>query len=156
MKSEIATFFEVFPNGTIWSNDNKGKGYDVVLLGGNDAATIDVDEIQRRLDRGDHLLLKLSMVEVGFLSAVDLLATYAGQADDLRPWLEGAEINRDRNLRLQYLAGMGLNSYQSKRIYDEMLAYRRFPEELFVGSDECKAALRQAMAPPGKKTDRKP
>jgi hypothetical protein len=30
-----------------------------------------------------------------------LLATYAGQAIDLRAWLRGAPINSDRNLRLQ-------------------------------------------------------
>ncbi len=28
----IATFFSVFPNGTIWSNDISGPGYDVVLM----------------------------------------------------------------------------------------------------------------------------
>jgi hypothetical protein len=33
VKSEIATFFEAFPNGTIWSNEAGGSGYDVVLLG---------------------------------------------------------------------------------------------------------------------------
>ena len=26
VKSEIATFFDVFPNGTIWANDNNGQG----------------------------------------------------------------------------------------------------------------------------------
>ena len=33
VKSEIATFFEVFPDATIWSNYNNGDGYDLVLLG---------------------------------------------------------------------------------------------------------------------------
>src|SRR5262249_54680588 len=33
VRSEIATFFEVFPQGTIWSNDQAGAGYDVVLVG---------------------------------------------------------------------------------------------------------------------------
>jgi len=32
VKSELATFFEVFPGGTIWGNDQAGEGYDVVLL----------------------------------------------------------------------------------------------------------------------------
>ena len=33
VKSEIATFFDVFPNGTIWSNQYaSGGGYDVVML----------------------------------------------------------------------------------------------------------------------------
>src|ERR1043165_4887865 len=33
VKSEVATFMDVFPNGTVWSNDISGKGYDVVLAG---------------------------------------------------------------------------------------------------------------------------
>ena len=154
VKSELATFFDVFPDGTIWSNDERGTGYDIVLLGGTGAAKIDLDGLQRRLERPDHVYVHLSVMEVRFLSATDLLATYAGQGSDLKPWLQDAEINRDRNLRLQYLAGLGLNSDQSKRIHDDMLAYRKFPEDLFVGSDEHKAALRQALQPPKQGTTR--
>ena len=33
VKSEIGTFFEVFPNGVVWGNTSEGKGYDLVLLG---------------------------------------------------------------------------------------------------------------------------
>jgi spermidine synthase len=55
-------------------------------------------------------------------------------------------INRDRNLRLQFLAGMGLNLYQSDVIYSGMLAYaHRFPDELFVGSPETMNALRAGI-----------
>lgn len=145
VKSEIATFFNVFPKGTIWSNDEDGGGYDVVLLGQADALKINVDELQLRLDR--EVLVARSLDDVGFKSAVGLLSTYAGQGRDLKPWLQQAEINRDRNLRLQYLAGMGLNLNQSSLIYDEMLAYRKFPEELFVSSAQHKEALRAALEP---------
>jgi spermidine synthase len=145
VKSEIATFFRVFPGGTIWSNDYEGEGYDVVLLGQAEATKIDVEELERRLDRPDYLAVVQSLDEVGFLSATDLLATYAGQGADLAPWLEGAEINRDRSLRLQYLAGMGLNSYEEERIYDEMLAYCDFPEQLFVGSPRSRLLLRETL-----------
>jgi spermidine synthase len=148
VRSELATFFEVFPDGTIWSNDDKGKGYDVVLLGEADPMEINVDELQQRLDRADHLSVARSVKDVGFGSAVDLLATYAGQGADLAPWLKDAEINRDRNLRLQYLAGMGLNCYQSERIYDDLLRYRTFPEDLFVASDPLIQALRKALERP--------
>jgi spermidine synthase len=148
VKSEIATFFDVFPNGTIWSNDSGGEGYDIVLLGQAEPTTINVDELQERLDREDYTSVARSLREVGFGSATALLATYAGQKLDLAPWLENAQINRDRNLRLQYLAGMGLNSYQSEIIYKEMLNYRKFPERLFVASDESKQALKKAMKLP--------
>ena len=150
VKSVIATFFRVFPNGLIWSNDIKGEGYDAVLFGqvpaqAGLATKIEVDELQRRLDRADHESVAQSLGEVGFASAIDLLATYAGQAPDLQEWLWDAQINTDRNLRLQYLAGMSLNSYLSRQILAEIIQYYRFPEELFIASDQSKEALRQAL-----------
>ena len=36
-----------------------------------------------------------------------------------RAWLKQAQINRDRNLRLQYLAGMGLNLDQAGLAYPQ-------------------------------------
>jgi spermidine synthase len=148
VKSEVATFFEVFPDGTIWSNDQDGEGYDVVLLGSADPLQIDLGQVQRRLGRADHQRVAQSLREAGFKSALGLLGTYAGQASDLKPWLSRAEINRDVNLRLQYLAGMGLNLYQPDSIYSDILFYRKFPNGLFVGSDEWSQALRSAIERP--------
>lgn len=145
VKSEIATFFTAFPEGTIWSNDIQGDGYDVVLLGRTDPLRIDIDALQKRLDREDHRRVAESLWEVGFYGATDLLATYAGQAPHLTDWLKDAQINTDLNLRLQYLAGMGLNAFEGTAIYDELLAYRRFPETLFVGSPTEKLKLRDAI-----------
>ena len=54
VKSEIATFFKVFPNGTIWGNDISGKGYDIVLLGQVEPTRVDVDRLQDRLDQPDY------------------------------------------------------------------------------------------------------
>jgi spermidine synthase len=79
-------------------------------------------------------------------SAVDLFATYAGRGPDLTGWTRDAMINRDRNLRLQYLAGLGLNLYQSDRIYSDMLVHARYPDGLFAGSDATLMALREAIA----------
>jgi spermidine synthase len=145
VKSEIATFFEAFPGGTIWSNDVEGKGYDLVMLGQSHAIQINVDELQERLGREDHAEVLGSLKDVGFRSAMDLLSTYAGLGPDLKPWLKGAEINRDRNLRLQYLAGMGSNLNREAAIYDEIVSYRTFPEELFVASEKSKQVLKALL-----------
>jgi spermidine synthase len=145
VKSELATFFKVFPDGTVWSNDINGKGYDVVLAGHATPQPINLDSVQARLARPENATVAQSLAEVGFPSTLSLFATYGGQARDLAPWLVDAEINHDSDLRLQYLAGMGLNTYQNAGIYDEMLQYRRYPENLFVGSDSAKALLRQSM-----------
>jgi spermidine synthase len=54
-------------------------------------------------------------------------------------------INEDLNLRLQYLAGLGLNSVASPDIYRGILAYRQFPEGLFAGTGERMDALRTVL-----------
>ena len=67
---------------------------------------------------------------------------FAGQVSDLGPWLEDASINRDSNLRLQYLAGMGLNLYEADVIFNNMVSSGvQFPENLFTGSAGAMQAL---------------
>ncbi len=146
-KTELATFFDVFPNGTLWSNNVNQDGYDLVLLGRLDEGPIDVDHMQERLDRPEYARVLQSISDVGFHSAVEVVATYAGRASDLRPWLAGAEINEDRNLRLQYLAGLAVNSIAYKKIYQGILSYRRFPEGLFAASPGRLEALRTLLRP---------
>jgi spermidine synthase len=145
VKSEIATFFEVFPDGTVWANSPMGQGYDLVLIGRVEPTRIDVDKMQQRLNRPEYAPVARSMREIGFSSAVDLLSTYAGQGSDLKAWLKDAAINRDRNLRLQYLAGLRLDLYKGDEIYSHMLAYSRFPENLFTGSEPQMQSLRQSI-----------
>lgn len=146
VQSELATFFEAFPNGTVWGNLNTdGMGYDVVLVGQAGPLRVDVEAIETRLALPQNADVAESLREVGYKSATDLLATYAATAEDLRGWLRSAQINRDRNLRLQYLAGLGLNNYLAPEIYSEMLRRSRFPNEIFVGSAERVAALRYAI-----------
>ena len=113
------------------------------------------------LDRPDYLSIKQSLAEVGFGAntlqymdrglAVELLATFAGQGPDLRGWARNAQINRDKDLRLQYLAGMYFNSYLSTKILGSILSYYRFPKNLFEGSSERIAILQQALAESGRR-----
>ena len=113
----IATFFQVFPHGILWTNEHEGYGYDAVLFGQVEPTVIDVDELQQRLGRPDHQLVKQSLREVGFgedktmadgvgfgeeksvidgvgfrdgQEVIDLLATYSGQAPLMKEWSRGA------------------------------------------------------------------
>ena len=147
VKSELATFFDVFPAATVWSNNVNGGGFDLVLLGRTTADAIDVDQIQQRLDRPDYAAVVESLNDVGFHSAVELLATYVSRPSDLEDWLKGAELNRDRNLRLQYLGGLGVNAGAHESIYAELLNHRRFPGGLFAGSIPRIQLLRSLLLP---------
>jgi spermidine synthase len=145
VKSEIATFLDVFPGGVVWGNTNNGAGYDLVLLGQAEPTRIDVEAVQRHLNEPSMQPVARSLGEIGMYSAIDLFSNYAGMKTDLAPWLADAAINRDRNLRLQYLAGMGFNLYQSEAIYADMLQYSQYPKDLFVGSDTTLQQLRSAI-----------
>lgn len=145
VKSEIATFLEVFPNGMVFGNTHQGGGYDVVLVAQVGASTIDVDRIERRLMDPRFARVRQSLMEIGFTTGVDLLSTFAAQGPQLSSWLADAQINRDRNLRLQYLAGLGLNRYEQALIYSQIIANRQVPPDLFRGSPERLAAIRAAI-----------
>ena len=145
VRSEIATFFDVFPNGAVFANTAEGMGYDAVLLGRAGDAPIDVDGVHGRLRSAEYETVARSLADVGFSSAVDLLATYAAGAQDLRPWLRDAAINTDRNLRLQYLAGEGLNENRADAIHGHITAGAEFPEGLFAGSPALLVQLREKL-----------
>jgi spermidine synthase len=146
IKSEMATFFDVFPWGTIWSNQfANGGGYDVIVLAKPEPLQIDPSALDARLKSHPDVAAALDQVDLGGVDG--LMATYAGNARDLKPWLADAQINDDENLRLEYLAGMANNVYDAQ-IYQDILAYRKFPEDMLTGSPEVKERLRPIMTKP--------
>jgi len=147
VKSEIATFFQAFPNGVVFGNTNNGAGYDLVLVGqfSNAPMKIDITSLEQRLQSPEYAQVAQSLREIGFNSATELMATFAGNEPMLRPWLADAQINRDRNLRLQFLAGASLNTYDQAGIYSQMLQYRRWPEGMFEGTPDQISQLRSMM-----------
>jgi spermidine synthase len=148
IKSELATFFASFPNGTIWANTINGRGYDMVFMGQADPLKVDLDETQKRLERPDYATVAESLRGIGIGSVVDLLSTFTGQGSDFAPWVAGSELNRDLDLRLQYLAGWGINSTIEDDLFQEMISYRKAPENLFSGSPLLKNSLMALLGPP--------
>ncbi len=145
IKSELETFFLAFPYGTVWSNTRDGLGYDMVFMGQAEPLKINLDEIAQRLARPDYAPVAESLRGIGVSSWQELFATYAGQKSDLGLWTKGAQINRDSNLRLSYLAGWGINSVLEDVLYRQMLRYRQRPDNIFTGSPDRMQALYLAM-----------
>ncbi len=139
-KSQIGTFVRSFPQATLWNSDYLETGYDLVLLGQVGPARVDGELIAGQLS-ADHALRE-SLVEVRLGSTVELLQTFAGWGPDIEPWLRNAEINRDRNLRLQYLAGLSLDLQDASNIYRSIVEYRRYPNDLFHVSPADEQRLR--------------
>jgi spermidine synthase len=145
VKSEIATFVDVFPNATVWLNTHEGTGYDLVLLGQVEPTVVDLGKWDQLLARPDMQQVAYSLSEIGIYGADDLAVSYGGRGPELQPWLADAQINHDRNLRLQYLAGMNLNKYEQDVIHQQMIQYRTFPQDLFRASPERLEMLKSGM-----------
>ena len=145
VRSELATFLEAFPYGTVWANTRDGRGYDTVFMGQAEPLKIDLDELQERWTRSDYAPAVESLRQVGISSIVDLLATYTGGKPDLGEWTKGADINSDQDLRLQYIAGWGINSQLEDHIYRQMLRYSKAPANLFTGSPELVQSVLSAV-----------
>jgi spermidine synthase len=145
VKSELATFFEAFPNATVWANTIEGRGYDMVFMGQEAPLRVNIDELNQRLARPDYVPVAESLHEIGIGSPIGLLSTYAGQKSDLAGWLQDADLNRDGDLRLQYIGGWGINSSMEDLIYKQLMSYRRPPGPLFTGSPQHLQELEEAM-----------
>jgi spermidine synthase len=145
VKSELATFFAAFPYASVWANNQNGQGYDMVFMGQMEPLKIDVDEVEQRLRRPDYAPVMESLRDISVSSATNFFATYTGQNGDLGEWTKGAAINRDRDLKLMYLAGWGINSQMADAIYRQMLSYRRPDKYPFTGSSATVQALLTAI-----------
>jgi spermidine synthase len=149
VKSLVATFFEVFPNGSMWTHIvRERRGDDIVIIGQPGPTRVDVEALNTRFTGPGYARVSASLREVGIRSLIDLFAGYSGRKEELAPWLAGAEINRDRNLRLQYLAGIEKYSFEMNEIYTELDRLRKFPESLFLAGNAWKEELRRALEAP--------
>ena len=144
VKSQLATFAGSFSNTTIWHNDLRGKAYDTVLLGKNGELAIGVTALEKRF--GKLPAVRASLNLIGIDSHWALLNFYLTRVTDLEPWLVDAEINRDRNLRLQYLAGLAIDSFDSDRILREIRGYKGDARGLFIATQADEPKLRRILA----------
>ena len=145
VRTEIATFAEVFPEATAWSTHHLSPGWDLVLAARPDGLQIDADRLDERLTSPSHMRALASLREVGITSADDVLVAFAGRAPELTPFFGGASLNRDRNLRLMYLAGMGINADEAAAIHEEIFRHRSFPDRLIVASPQRLERIRTSI-----------
>ncbi len=144
-RSELATFFDAFPYGTVWANNRGGLGYDTVFMGQLKPLKVDLDALEARYAQPDMKPVRQSLRDIGVTSVIDLFSTWSGAAVDLKKWTHGAPLNTDDNLRLSYLAGWGINADMADELYRRMLTYRKPPEGTIVGSPDKLNSLSQAI-----------
>lgn len=142
VKSEIAAFASIFPDATFWRAPGS---YDLIMLARRDGAPIDASQLERGLAANPRVRDALS--PIGMDSAIRILHAYGTNAHDLAPWLKDAEVNRDSNLRLEYLAALAVDHKDARSLYGEIDAYRRWPTAAVRLTPELVSELREHPAP---------
>lgn len=137
-KCELATFLQQFPAATIWSGQNRFVGYDLIVLGTVDGRRADLDDMMVKLENSLPLRLGLTLVGLGTTNALE--QRFVANLEDLGAWLADAQINRDCNLRLQYLAGTNPDQASEHDIFHAILQVCR-REEVEPMSSEDKVPL---------------
>ena len=69
----------------------------------------------------------------------------------MKGWSDGAEINTDWNLRLQYLAGLSLNLYMGEELLQGVLDYYQFPDNVIVGTETSLPPVVRALEGAGRR-----
>jgi spermidine synthase len=136
---------QVFPNAMVFGNLSGGQGYDGVLVGSVEPFDIDVSAIEAKLHTPEFAPVLQSLTDVNYGSAVSLLGTFAAHSSQLTEYLADAQINRDKNLRLQYLAGLAVNKYQQSELYAEFKSRGGWKDGLFKGDAATMTAMRAAI-----------
>ena len=136
---QMKTFIDAFPDGTVWNTITGGKGYDVVLVGGNEPMHVDAGAIEMRMAATPQL--GQSLRDVKITGAVDLLATYGTNGRDMTKWLAGSPVNRDFSLKLEYISGLALNAKEADQIYSNMVAGHTYPAAMIAAPPQMQAEL---------------
>ncbi|MEQ1730297.1 MAG: fused MFS/spermidine synthase, partial [Vicinamibacterales bacterium] len=103
LKSIVATFTSVFPNGTAWMvNDN-----DVLMVAAVDPVVPLLGNIERNWSRGS---AAANLAEVGAMEPFALLSLYAAGPAELAAYSAGADILDDDRMRLEFSAPRELHN----------------------------------------------
>ena len=140
VRSEIATLASVFADVTLWHSNLQGFGYDLVVLGSDAPLEINISTATDRLASRPRLEARLR--KVGLAPVERLFGSFTGNSEDLNAWLEGALINSNRSLRLQYLAGRAYRTYDGQVIYQTISNQARY-HDIFRGSEKSLNEIRR-------------
>jgi len=101
LRSIVATFASVFPNGTMWL---MGDG-DLLLVGSTGPDTLRLDDLARHWDRPG---VAVDLRAVSAYEPFALLSSYIGGPDEIRRYAAGAPVQSDDAMALEFSAPRAL------------------------------------------------
>lgn len=138
MKSILAAFSEAFPNGGFWITPR-----DILLVGSNRPIRIDVAALREWFEAEP--AIAESFRYVGVRSVEDFLASYLCSSASMADFLEGAPVNRDSNLYVQFSGGFSYYEWNHPELREMLVARRAWDDDIFVLPEEEKAKLRRDL-----------
>lgn len=123
VKCELATLLKVFPHASLYSGQGHRNGYDVIAVGMLDESRLSPSLLTRQWYTTPEI--RASLAEVGYSDADMFQDAFVAYGSELTDWLATAEINRDSNLRLQYLAGLTQAAQSEQGILTSIIKNRR-------------------------------
>ena len=146
VKSEIATFLEVFPGGVVWGNTNNGAGYDLVLLGQAEPTRIDVEAVQRRLSQpGDAAGRAVARRDRHVLGGGSVLELCRDEDRSRRRGSPTRSSTGTATCACSTWRAWASTSIRAKPSTPTCCSTAAIPDDLFIGSDATKQSLRAAI-----------
>ena len=118
-KSVVGTFAESFPYLTLWQASN-----DMILVGSNSPIHVDVGVLAQRLAEP---AVARQLARVGLESATSFLAGFVMDDPGVESWVEGAIVNTDDNLYLEFSSPLGIGAPQLRGNLRSIEPYRTSP-----------------------------
>ena len=94
LRSVVRSFSENFPQNTLWQT-----AYDAVLIGSKQPITVDLEDWQRRLAQPK---VARQLTRIGIADPMSLLAEFTLDQDGVTDYANGARLNTDDNLYLEF------------------------------------------------------
>ncbi len=106
LKSIVATFTSVFPNGTVWLVG----GDDVLLLATLDPIDEALGRVSSNMKRPD---VAADLASVAIVDPFSILSLYIGGPDELRGYASGAPVFTDDRMTLEFSAPRELHNQRA-------------------------------------------
>jgi spermidine synthase len=123
VKCELATLLDIFPESVLFSGQSRRSGYDLVVVGRCSEREPDVSRMVQKLVQSPWGL-RQSLAQIELFEPRKLEETFVATGRELTEWLADAERNLDRNLRLQYLAGITPDAHTENTILRDIAVAR--------------------------------
>lgn len=132
----VRTFSTAFPYTTLWQTT-----YDVILIGSNRPIRVDLGALARRLAEPR---VARQLARVGLESPLPFLAEFALDDAGVRRYAEGAPLNTDDNLYLEFWSPLSIASHGAPTNVLSVDEHRVSPAAIVAGTQPLFASREEA------------